>query len=129
MSASRDRIIRRLKFLYAERNDRVEEVNHLSKSIDTAGRSGFLRAIIGDPQTTILSMQQMNARIREIGSEVRKIDYEIEELELQLKRDNDEKTEDNSTEGSYLCNYCGSQMEVDTVFCPKCRRAQPKYLK
>jgi hypothetical protein len=124
MSESRERAIRRLKYLSAERNDKVEEINQLSKSIEIAGRSGKLRALIGDPQTTILSMEQMNARIRDIGSEVRRIDYEIDELESQLKKNNAE-----STEGSYVCAYCGAENEEGTVFCNKCGRLNRNYVK
>ncbi len=120
---------RRLQYLYNEHQLKLEEYNHLRKSIDSTAKSGILHAILGDSQTSGLALQQLNARLNDVVSDLHRLDFDIDELESQLNENSNESNEDDATECSVFCSYCGSQMESNTVFCKECGRAQPKYLK
>jgi hypothetical protein len=73
---------RRLQYLYTEHQLTLEEYYKLHKSIDGTTKNGYLHAILGDAQTSIFAMQQMNARLREVVSDLHRLDYEIGKLNL-----------------------------------------------
>jgi transcription elongation factor Elf1/ribosomal protein L40E len=110
---------RRLRFLVSEREQKCAELEQIVKQTKSARTSGILHALTGDAQTTILQMQQMNARAQNIQSEIRKIDFEIQQLQSEIANKGRQNTQ-TAVEEKIFCRYCGVQNETDAVFCKKC---------
>lgn len=111
-----DPLTRRLRFLISEREQKCAELEQIVKQTKSARTSGILHALTGDAQTTILQMQQMNARAQDIQSEIRKIDFEIQQLQSEMTN----KSTQSVAEEKMFCRYCEVQNETDAVFCKKC---------
>lgn len=112
-------LIMRLNFLKGERQQKCSEMEQIRKQVKTTGVSGFLHALSGDAQTTILQMQQMNGRLNDIQGEIRKIDFEIQQLQSEIDNKGTQNTQ-TANEEKVFCRYCGIPNEADAVFCKKC---------